>query len=101
MLEMNGTTVINRPVDDVFAYVMEVSNDANWRTGVDESGWQSGEPIAPGAIGYTLAGKTRAERRVTSYIPCRSVDWELISGPYKGRLATGSSWPEPYTCRAS
>ena len=84
-MEMNGTTVINRPMDAVFAYVIDLSNDANWRTGVDESGWQSGETIGPGAIGYTLAGNMKTEWRVTSYTPGESVDWELISGPYKGR----------------
>ena len=84
-MEMNGTTMINRPTDVVFAYVIDLSNDANWRTGVDESGWESGEKIGPGAIGYTLAGDMKVEWRVTSYTPGESVDWELISGPYKGR----------------
>jgi hypothetical protein len=84
-MEMNGTTLINRPVDEVFAYVIDVSNDTNWRTGVDKSGWNSGDPIAPGVIGYTLAGKMKVEWRVISYIEGESVEWELLSGPYKGR----------------
>ena len=84
-MEMNGTTLINLPIDTVFAYVIDVSNDANWRTGVDESGWQSDEPMVPGAIGYTLAGNMKTDWRVVSSTPGKSVDWELISGPYKGR----------------
>ena len=84
-MEMNGTTVIMRPADAVFAYVIDVSNDANWRTGVDESGLQSGELIDLGVIGYTLAGNMKTEWRVVSYTPGKSVGWELISGPYKGR----------------
>jgi hypothetical protein len=82
---MNGTIVIGRPVDVVSDYVMDLSNDANWRTGVDESGWQSGESLGPGAIGYTLAGNQKAEWRVVSYIAGESVDWEFIGGPLKGR----------------
>ena len=83
-MEMNGTTVIRRPVDGVFTYVCNLSNDANWRTGVDESGLQSGETLGPGVIGYTLAGNMKTEWRVVSYVTGESVDWELISGPYKG-----------------
>jgi len=58
--------------------------DANWRTGVDESGLQSGDPLGPGAIGHTRAGKLTAHWRVVSSIPGKNVDWELIGGPYKG-----------------
>ena len=84
-MELNGTILIKRPMDEVFAYVIDVSNDANWRTGVNKSGWTSKETIAPGAIGYTLAGKMKVEWRVISYIEGESVEWELLSGPYKGR----------------
>jgi hypothetical protein len=84
-MEMNGKIVIGRSVDTVFAYVIDVANDANWRTGVDESGLQSGESIGPGVIGYTIAGDMKIEWRVVSYIEGESVDWDLISGPYKGR----------------
>ena len=84
-MEMNGTTMINRPTEVVFAYVIDVSNDAYWRTGVDESGLESEEKIGPGVIGYTRAGNMKTEWQVTSYTPGESVDWELTSGPYKGR----------------
>ena len=84
-MEMNGEIVIGRSVDTVLAYVIDVANDANWRTGVDESGLQSGESIGPGVIGYTIAGDMKTEWRVVSYIEGESVDWDLIGGPYKGR----------------
>jgi len=84
-MEMKGTIVISRPVDVVFDYVINLSNDAQWRTGVRESGWQSGEPVGPGAIGYTCVGNVKVEWRVISYIPGESVAWEYISGPLKGR----------------
>jgi hypothetical protein len=84
-MEMNGTTVIGRPVDTVFAYIKDVSNDVNWRTGVTESGLRSGQYLGVGSIGYTRAGDVEAEWRVVAYIAGESVDWDLISGPYKGR----------------
>jgi hypothetical protein len=84
-MEMNGTIVIRRPVDVVFDYVINLSNDANWRTGIDESGLQAEEPLGPGVMGYSRAGNVTAEWRVISYAAGESVDWELVSGPYRGR----------------
>lgn len=84
-MEMNGTTMIGRPVNTVYAYVMDVENDVHWRTGVTASGLRSGEPIDVGSIGYTVAGNKEIEWRVISYKPGESVDWELLSGPLLGR----------------
>ena len=84
-MEMNGTTVIGRPVETVFAYVSDVTNDVHWRTGVTGSGLSSYQPLGLGSIGFARAGDAEVEWRVTSYIPCESVDWDLISGPLKGR----------------
>jgi hypothetical protein len=84
-MEMNGKTLIARPVDVVSAYVMDVSNDANWRYGVDESGYRSGDSFSPGSIGYTRVGDMEVEWKVLSSTPGESVDWELLNGPFKGR----------------
>jgi hypothetical protein len=84
-MQMNGTTRIRRPVDVVFSYVINLSNDCKWRTGVDESGLQSGGSITPGVIGYTRAGDVKVEWQVISYNAGESVDWKFLSGPYKGR----------------
>lgn len=84
-MELNGTTVINRPADTVFAYVMDVSNDVHWRTGVTGSGLRSDETPDVGTIGYTVAGDKEIEWRVISIIPGESVDWELLNGPLLGR----------------
>ena len=84
-MEMNGTTVIGRPVETVFAYLSDVTNDVHWRTGVTGSGLRSDQPLGNGSIGYARAGDMEVEWRVVSYTPGESVDWDLISGPLKGR----------------
>jgi hypothetical protein len=84
-MEMNAITVIARTIDEVSSYVLDVSNDANWRYGVDESGYRSGDSFSPGSIGYTRVGDVEAEWKVLSSIPGQSVDWELLTGPFKGR----------------
>lgn len=82
---MNTTTVIARPVDQVSAYVLNLANDTNWRHGVDESGYRSGNSFGTGAIGYTRPGSVQAEWKVVSVIPGQSVDWKFLNGPFKGR----------------
>jgi uncharacterized membrane protein len=84
-MEMNATTVINRPFNTVYDYVMDVSNDVHWRTGVIESGLRSDPPVREGSIGYAGAANGEAEYRVVSIVAGKSADWELISGPYQGR----------------
>ena len=83
-MEMNGTTVIGRPVDTVFAYVNDVSNDVHWRTGITGSGLRSDQSLSLGSIGYARVGDEEFEWRVVSYIAGESVDWELLDGPYTG-----------------
>ncbi|MGW8225064.1 MAG: SRPBCC family protein [Anaerolineales bacterium] len=85
MMEMNGTTFINRPVETVFAYVTDVSNDVHWRNGLSGSGLRSDHPLGPGSIGYARVGEDEYEWRVTSYIPFASIDWDLLDSPIKGR----------------
>jgi hypothetical protein len=84
-MEMNGTTLIARSGGKVAAYVLDVSNDANWRYGVDESGFRSGDSFTPGSIGYTRVGDVEVEWKVLSSTPVERVDWELLSGPFKGQ----------------
>ena len=82
---MNGTTVIGRPVETVFAYVSDLNNDVHWRTGAPVSGLRSDEPIAPGALGYSRVGEVEVDWRVIIYVENEHIEWELISGPYLGR----------------
>lgn len=82
---MDGTTIIHRPVEEVAEYVLDPTNDVNWRHGVDESGFRSGNSIKPGAIGYTRVGDLVVEWEVLSMTQDESVDWVLLNGPFKGR----------------
>ena len=84
-MEMNGTTIIGRPIDTVFAYVNDVSNDIHWRTGITGSGLRSDQSLGPESIGYSRVGDEEFEWRVISYIAGERVDWELLDGPFKGR----------------
>ena len=84
-MEMHATTVIRRPVKELAEYVLDVSNDANWRHGVDESGFRSGDSISAGSIGFTRVGNVEVDWKILSTKPQQSVDWEFLNGPFKGR----------------
>ena len=82
---LNGTTIIKRPADIVFAFINNIENDIHWRYGVTKSGLRSGESLGVGVVGYTAAGNQEVEWRVDAYDPGRSVDWTLLNGPFHGR----------------
>ena len=84
-MELNGTTIIKRPVDVVFTYIQDVANDGDWRAALHESGWRSPEPAVPGAIGYSRAGNQEIEWRLLSYVPGERIEWEYLNGPFRGR----------------
>jgi len=84
-MRMDGTIIINQALEVVLEYVLDPSNDVNWRHGVDESGFRSGNSLKPGTIGYTRVGDLEVDWEVLSLVPGESVDWELLNGPFKGR----------------
>ena len=84
-METNATTVIGQPVDTVFAYISDVSNDVHWRNGVDDSGFRTGDPFSVGSTGYTRVGDVEVEWRVIANAADESIDWEFLNGPFEGR----------------
>jgi hypothetical protein len=83
--DMSATTTIGRPPDEVFAYLSDVGNDVNWRTGIVDSGLRSDGPAGVGSVGYARTGKTEAVYRMTALEPPSRVDWEFVEGPLSGR----------------
>ena len=83
-MNMSATTVIARPVKDVIAYVSDVRNDVNWRTGVIEAGLKSGDVLTIGTVGFARAEQAETVWRIVGHVAGRSFDWELVSGPFKG-----------------
>jgi hypothetical protein len=79
---------IDRSPADVFAYVMQVSNDANWRTGVVEAGFTTESPVTVGSEGFDrvdVNGRTAEARwRVFEWEPGSHARWDLVSGPIAG-----------------
>ena len=61
---------ISRTPSDVFAYVMEVSDDAHWRAGVVEAAFTTDPPLGVGTkLGYGLGNRPTATFRPVGRAP--------------------------------
>ena len=95
-MDLSATIVINRSIDDVYDYVMEVSHDVEWRTGVVEAGFTSDPPLGVGTTGFDRAEangrEMTVEWTVSEFEPGAFARWSLDSGPIRG---TGGYICEP------
>jgi hypothetical protein len=87
-VNQNATIVIGRPAAEVFDYVMDISNDAQWRTGIVEAAYTSDPPLGVGTTGFD---RVRANGRdmtavwtTIEYEPGVLARWTFDSGPLEG-----------------
>ena len=85
MINFETSVVINRPVEQVFAYVDNTDNDTKWQEGVLES---KQDPVGPVAVGTKvnqsfqfLGQRLETSFEVTEHEPNQSVKYKSISGP--------------------
>lgn len=79
---------MRRPVDEVFDYLADVTNEVHWRRSVVESSYTTDGPLAVGRQGLT--GVAMGDKRVSmgwtvvDHVPGRHVRWQLTGGPWRG-----------------
>lgn len=89
-MKQSATIFIDLPVQEVFEYVMDIPNDAHWRTktGVVEAAYTSDPPLGVGTTGFDrISANGRdmiVEWRTVEYEPGRLARWEYVSGPLRG-----------------
>jgi uncharacterized protein YndB with AHSA1/START domain len=86
LLQAQHTVTINRPVEQVFAYVTDGERDRTWRPTVVDVKRESGEGL--GSVykqGVKGPGGKRvdADYRVTRFEPGASYGFEVTSGPVR------------------
>ena len=73
MADITVSVDIQRPVEDVFAFVVDVTNDTAWIDGIREARLLGGGPIATGSHVERIAGflgrKIEYEIEVTDFEP--------------------------------
>lgn len=87
-MDLSATTIIDRPPEEVFDYVVTVSHDSEWRTGVVEAGFNSDDPLHVGSNGYDRVEangrEMTAEWTIYQYEPGVLARWTLDNGPFEG-----------------
>ena len=87
-MDLSATTVIDRPAQEVFDYVVTVSHDSEWRTGVVEAGFNTDGPLRVGAKGFDRVEangrEVTAEWTIYETEPGVLARWTLDNGPFKG-----------------
>jgi uncharacterized protein YndB with AHSA1/START domain len=84
MARVEASVVINRPVDEVFAYVIDVTNWPHW-TGFPEAEQTSEGPLGVGTtcrgVSEFMGRRDEWTSEVTAYEPSKRVEQKIIWGP--------------------
>jgi uncharacterized membrane protein len=85
MIKVEDSIVINRPIEEVFAYVSDLTNAPEWQTGLIEVRKTTPEPPGVGTR-YTfvrkfLGRKLEASNEFNVYEPCQIITFTTTSGP--------------------
>ena len=87
-MDLSASTRIARPPAEVFAYVMDVRHDVDWRTGVVEAAFTTDHELGVGSEGFDRVdanGRQMTSRWVvTEFVAGSHARWELVEGPISG-----------------
>jgi len=85
MNEFDVVTVINRPVDQVFAFLVDPGKTSDWTPGLTEARQTSDGPVGVGTtvlfIGKFLGRSFESLSEVTDYVPNEKFSSKTTSGP--------------------
>lgn len=78
-------TIVNRPVEEVFAMLADLANDPKWRREWVEARATTEGALGVGSrcvlVGKALGKRTEAEYEITGFEPNRRVAWKTVRGP--------------------
>ena len=85
MRRIEVSVVINRPIEEVFAYVTNPENDTQWQSSVLESGLVSERPLGVGAktweVRKFMGQRLESIAEVSEYEPNAKIAYKSTSGP--------------------
>lgn len=89
-MELHASAIIQRPADEVFAFVADARNNPRWQQGMRSCEWTSPPPIG---VGSTYRQEARflgrpvvTEFEVIAHEPGRSITIASTSGPFPIRV---------------
>ena len=85
MITIEHSVVINRPIEDVFAFLSNIENESQWQTGLVESAQTSQGPLGVGTTGREvrqfLGRRMESTYEITQYEQNRKLGFKTTSGP--------------------
>jgi uncharacterized protein YndB with AHSA1/START domain len=85
MAKIAFTTDVNRPVEEVFAYVTNPANLPEWQSGATEGRLEGAGPVGVGSrmveVRKFLGKRIESTLEVTQYEPNRRFAFKAVSGP--------------------
>lgn len=85
MFKVEISTVINRPVDEVFAFITDASNNTKYQEGLIESRLETPGPIGVGSqatdVRKFLGRQIESKMEVTVFEPGKRFGLKSVSGP--------------------
>ena len=93
------TVTIARPIDEVYAFVADGTNNPRWRSGVIEISRTSEQDGLGATYRQVLTGpggrRIDGDYRVTAYDPPRRLGFEVTAGPARPKGTFELSEPQP------
>ena len=85
MISFENSVFINRPQQEVFDFLADPANDANWQSGTEHAEWTSEGPHGVGStqrsVGRLLGRKIDITIEITDWDPPKQVGFKTVSGP--------------------
>lgn len=86
MATLQTSITINRPIEEVFAFVTDVDNAAKWQSGIIEAKATSSGPTGVGTtycyVVQVMGRKLETGGEITVYQPLARYGWKSTSGPF-------------------
>jgi uncharacterized membrane protein len=93
--DVESSIWIARPPEDIWEYIYDVSNDAQWREGVISGKWISDPPHGVGSTGLNIVeGIGDWPWKVTELEKPRAASWVITNGRLEGAHAGYRIAPE-------
>lgn len=83
--DLESSIWISRPPEDIWEFVYDVSNDTEWRGGVNSAKWVSDPPYGVGSTGlHIIEGIGDWPWRATAFEEPHVMAWEVTGGRFEG-----------------
>ena len=90
MVKIEGSVMIDRPVEEVWKFISDISNLPKWEPAILEVRPTSAGPIGVGSTIEIRRKNMTIPQRITEYEPNRKFTFVVTSGPAKGTTGTYS-----------